>query len=217
MKKFIKIIVIIFAFNFNLLNAQTGINLNENLQIVYTNQDTIFGGVSSSIWEIENGILKPIYENRYEQKYGILKSINDSALLFNDFGKTSFIGNVLNKRLPVYQGLSYATAGVDTFSVFYIGDTINYFQYYNENATLIIYSNEMDNEVLYLSPYGTSFNNYGDVSFDVDSGNVSLQINKSGLCLPKIYNDPPPQNGAMYYNDSTNEFRRCKNGVWETY
>lgn len=46
------------------------------------------------------------------------------------------------------------------------------------------------------------------------SGTITLNLNSNGLVLPNLSSDPTGQNGAMYFNTSTNKVRIYHSGSW---
>ena len=52
------------------------------------------------------------------------------------------------------------------------------------------------------------------IEYAAGSGTITLKLNSNGLVLPNLPTAPTGENGAMYYNTSTNHGQIYRNGAW---
>lgn len=52
------------------------------------------------------------------------------------------------------------------------------------------------------------------IRIKTDDSNTITNFNSNGIVIPSLSTEPTGQNGAMYYNTTTNTLRVYENGVW---
>lgn len=91
-------------------------------------------------------------------------------------------------------------------------------------AGTVGFESQVDGSLNTAKMYATNASGSTNLSvIEVDSVSIRIktdnaatisEFNSNGLVLPPLSSEPTGENGAMYYNTSTNKFRIYENGAW---
>jgi hypothetical protein len=147
---------------------------------------TIEGG---RLWKNFNGYYEPVDVKPFRFSYQGYSLLNDSI----DFGifKLPFVGSSAGD-LGTYKSLiGFGDATV-------IG---------GDYAHLYGYVNLLEGKYNAIEAIDTS-------SISMRNDTIKATLNSNGFVLPLLPSDPPGENGAIYYNTTTNHGRIYRNGTW---
>lgn len=119
-----------------------------------------------------------------------------------------------------YPLLGPVTGDIGLVSGFLDGEPqFTIFNNYNNKVSAISLNPEPSGPTIDIYSFDTLSGNESYFSLDEDSVHISISgqstiFNENGLVFPNLSVEPSGQNGAMYYNTTTNKMRVYENGVW---
>ncbi|MCB9073972.1 MAG: hypothetical protein H6552_00345 [Chitinophagales bacterium] len=189
-----------------------------NILYLFQNGDTLMAelpsGGGSSLWGLQANTLIPI-DTTTSLNFNQTLLVKDSTNLFGFVVEYSGIRETIGDSAIYFNGLIDLTpiGGEKTLINAVIDSSFNFsgMTIQSSGETSI----EGNNGIYITSENNIEINAVSSLS--LNSGNTNIYINTNGIVFPSFSTEPAGEIGAIYFNTTTNLYRRYTSSGWETF